>query len=335
MKRVLRIGGYVIAVLSVIVAVLVGYLNFTFPKVSPAASITVEATPARIERGSYLVNHVVGCVDCHSTRDWSKFAGPIIAGTEGKGGEKFDKETGGFPGTLYSKNITPYNLKNWTDGELYRLITTGVTKDGKAIFPLMPYPAYAKMDPEDVRSVIAYLRTLPEIKTEPYPETTLDFPLNLIVKTIPQDAIDPMELPERSDTLAYGKYLVTISACTDCHTPMDDKGGRLPGMEYAGGMEFRSPLTGDIVRSANITQSIETGIGAWTEEMFLGRFKTYRDSTNRNKTVKAGEFNTAMPWLLMSGMKDEDLKAIYRYLKTIPPVEHKVEKFTVKTAASH
>ncbi len=335
MKRVLRIGGYVLGVLAVIIAVLVGYLNFAFPKVSPAASITIEATPARLERGAYLVNHVVGCVDCHSTRDWSKFAGPIIAGTEGKGGEKFDKETGGFPGTLYSKNITPYNLKNWTDGELYRLITTGVTKDGKAIFPLMPYPAYAKMDPEDVRSVIAYLRTLPEIATEPYPETTLDFPLNLIVKTIPQDALDPMELPERSDTLAYGKYLVTIAACTDCHTPMDDKGGRLPGMEYAGGMEFRSPLTGDIVRSANITQSIETGIGAWTEEVFLGRFKTYRDSTNRNKTVKAGEFNTAMPWLLMSGMKDEDLKAIYRYLKTIPPVEHKVEKFTVKTVAAH
>ncbi len=333
MKKILKYAGYAAGVIVAVVIGIVGYLNLAFPKVSPAPSMTIEATPERLTRGEYLVNHVVGCIDCHSTRDWSKFAGPIIPGTEGKGGEKFDKETANFPGTLYSKNITPYNLKHWTDGELYRLITTGVTKDGKAIFPLMPYPSYAKMDPEDVKSVIAYIRTLPERESPAYPESQLDFPLNLIVKTIPKDADSPMTLPSRSDTLNYGKYLVTISACADCHTPMDDKGNFLPGMDFAGGMEFTSPLTGDIVRSANITQSHETGIGTWTEEVFVGRFTAYRDSVHRNKVVPAGEFNTAMPWLLMSGIKDEDLKAIYRYMKTIPPVENKVEKFTPKTTA--
>ncbi len=332
MKKVLRIAWYIVGAVVAVFVCLVAYLNFAFPKVSPPQTFTVEATPARLERGAYLVNHVVGCIDCHSTRDWTKFAGPIIPGTEGKGGEKFDKETANFPGTIYSKNITPYNLKNWTDGELYRLITSGVTKGGKAIFPLMPYPSYAKMDPEDVKSVVAYIRTLPEISTKPYPESQLNFPLNLIVKLIPKDADEPMTLPERNDTLAYGKYLVNAAACADCHSPRDDKGNFIEGMEFAGGMEFHSPLTGDVVRSANITQSIETGIGAWDETAFQGRFFTYRDSVNRNKTVKAGEFNSAMPWMLLSGMKDEDLKAIYRYLKTIPPVEHRVEKFTAKTA---
>ena len=330
MKKVLRIAGIIVGAVLVVVIGAVGYLTLAFPKVSPPQDMTIEATPARLERGAYLVNHVVGCIDCHSTRDWSKFAGPIIPGTEGKGGEKFDKATANFPGTIVAGNITPHNLKNWTDGELYRLITAGVTKDGTAIFPLMPYPAYAKMDPEDVRSVIAYIRTLREVASPKYPAAELNFPLNLIVRTIPKDATEPMSIPDRKDTVAYGKYLVTIAACADCHTPMDDKGGRLPGMDFAGGMEFRSPLTGDIVRSANITQSIETGIGGWTEELFVEMFTQYRDSLNRGRTVNKGEFNTAMPWMLMSGMKDEDLIAIYRYLKTVPPVEHRVEKFTAK-----
>lgn len=329
MKKVLRIALFVLGGIAVLILGGILYLNIAFPKVSPAPTITIQATPEMIEHGKYLVNHVVGCIDCHSTRDWNKFAGPIIPGTEGIGGEKFDKETANFPGVIYSKNITPFNLKHWTDGELYRLITSGVTKDGKAIFPLMPYPAYAHLDPEDVKAIIAYIRTLPEKESQSYPETKLDFPLNLIVKTIPKDPT-PMTRPEPSDTLQYGKYLVTVSACVDCHTPMDDKGNRLPGMEYAGGMEFQSPLTGDIVRSANITQDHETGIGLWTEEVFVGKFKAYRDSSWQNKTVKAGEFNTAMPWLLMAGMKDGDLKAIFRYLKTIPPVTHAVEKFTAK-----
>lgn len=330
MNRMMKIAAMIVGGVVFVVVCAVAYLSLAFPKVSPPIDMTIEATPARLERGAYLVNHVVGCIDCHSTRDWSKFAGPIIPGTEGKGGEKFDKETANFPGTIYAGNITPHNLRNWTDGELYRLITTGVKNNGEPIFPLMPYPAYAKMDPEDVRSVIAYIRTLRERASEQYPAADLNFPLNLIVRTIPKDAAEPMKVPNRTDTVAYGKYLVTIAACADCHTPMDDRGGRLPGMEFAGGMEFRSPLTGDVVRSANITQSIETGIGGWTEELFVEMFTQYRDSVNRGRIVKPGEFNTAMPWMLMSGMMDEDLIAIYRYLKTVPPVEHKVEKFTAK-----
>lgn len=327
MNKILKYVGYAVGAIVLVVIGLIVYLNTVFPKVSPAQSLSIESTPERLERGKYLAHHVAGCIDCHSSRDWTKFAGPIVPGTEGKGGDKFDEELAGMPGTIYAQNITPTYLKRYSDGELYRLITTGVTYDGRAMFPMMPYLAYGKMDPEDVRSIIVYIRTLAAKEGE-YPKADLNFPMNMIVKTIPKDAT-PMTKPDPSDTLKYGEYVFTISGCTDCHTPMD-KGTPIPGKYLAGGFEFRSPATGDIVRSANITQDHETGIGTWTEAVFIGRFKSYLDSSWTNKTVKAGEFNTAMPWLLYAGMDSLDLKAIYRYLKTVPPVSNKVEKFTVK-----
>src|SRR5690606_41947964 len=85
---------------------------------------------------------------CHSPRDWSRFSGPITPGTLGMGGDRFD-QTVGMPGVFYARNITPAGIGRYTDGELFRVITSGVTKEGHAIFPLMPYPYYGKMDPED------------------------------------------------------------------------------------------------------------------------------------------------------------------------------------------
>ncbi len=324
MNKLLKIVGYILAGILAVILGGVGYIFIAFPKVSPPKEVTINATPEMIERGNYLANHVVGCIDCHSTRDWKKFAGPTVPGTEGKGGELFSRENAGVPGILYSKNITPTYLKKYSDGELYRLITTGVTKEGKAIFPLMPYLSYGKMDPEDVKAIIAYIRTLSP-KEGSYPDSKYDFPLNIIVRTIPHDAA-PMQRPDPADTVKYGEYLVTIAACGDCHTPME-KGQPIPQKHFAGGFEFRNEY-GDVVRSANITQSYETGIGLWSEEAFVGKFKAYRDSAARNLLVKPHEFNSAMPWTLFAGMKDEDLKAIYRFLQTIPPVENRVEKFT-------
>src|SRR5690554_590015 len=125
MKKVLKIAGYSIGGLVLVVVILLSYVSFAFPKVSAAPHMTVELTPERIARGKYLATNVLGCVECHSERDWKKFAGPLKTGTIGKGGEKFTHETANFPGEIYSRNITPYNLKHWTDGEIYRLITTG------------------------------------------------------------------------------------------------------------------------------------------------------------------------------------------------------------------
>nr|HMT12745.1 cytochrome C [Ignavibacteria bacterium] len=80
-----------------------GYVYFSqqFPKEIAVEDIKIEVTPARLERGKYIFNHAAGCIDCHSTRDFTKLSGPIKPGTEGMGGDKFDEELG-LPGTFYA-----------------------------------------------------------------------------------------------------------------------------------------------------------------------------------------------------------------------------------------
>jgi mono/diheme cytochrome c family protein len=158
------------------------------------------------------------------------------------------------------------------------------------------------------------------------PESTLHFPLNLIVRTIPAPA-NPQPVPPLSDTLAYGEYLVTIASCADCHTPSKE-GKPVPGMDFAGGAEFNLPF--GLVRSANITPDEETGIGSWDRQEFLDRFKEYADSAASHRPVKQGNFNTIMPWLVYAGMTEDDLGAIYAYLRTQKPVENRVITFTAK-----
>lgn len=324
MKKFLKILGIIVGVGVVVIIGGVIYLYAAFPKVSPPSNIKVDATPERLARGKYLANHVVGCVDCHSVRDWNYFAGPITPGTEGKGGERFGEELG-FPGNLYATNITPAGLGNWTDGEMIRAITAGVNKDGRALFSLMPYLSFAQLSQEDLYSIVAYIRSLPPIQNS-VPASTLNFPMNLIVRTIPRDA-KPDPAPDTSDMIAYGKYLVTIGACTDCHTPAE-KGQPLPGMDYAGGFAFLLP-DGNIVRSANITSDNATGIGGWTKEFFIKRFKLYDNPEAQKIPAEKGKI-TVMPWTALAGITERDLGAMYSYLRTIHPVKNKVEKFGKK-----
>ena len=84
--------------------------------------LKVEVTNERVKKGEYLANNVMVCIDCHSLRDWSKYSGPIVPGTEWMGGEFFDQEQG-LPGKYFATNITPYTLESWSDGEIYRAIT--------------------------------------------------------------------------------------------------------------------------------------------------------------------------------------------------------------------
>ncbi|MEB2775946.1 cytochrome C [Algoriphagus sp. D3-2-R+10] len=304
-------------------------MNFTFPKVSPAPTLTIDPSPDRVARGAYLANHVTVCVDCHSERDFSVFSGPIKSGTIGSGGDRFDQSMG-FPGVFFARNITPTGISDYTDGELYRLITTGVTNDGRAMFPLMPYPYYGKMDPQDIYDIIAYVRTLDPIEKE-IPDSKADFPVSLILKTIPKDAT-PQPKPAKTDQVAYGGYLINAAACMECHSPVDAQGTILAGKEYSGGREFAFP-DGSVVRSANLTQDEKTGIGSWSEDMFLGRFKQYLDSGYHLPKVQSGEFNTIMPWVMYAGMEEGDLKAIYAYLKTVKPIPNQVEKFSGPSAS--
>ncbi len=323
---------YSVGILLITIPGGLSYLYLGLPNVGEIPDINVEATTENIERGRYLAEHVTVCVDCHSERDWSKFSGPIVPGTIGKGGEVFDHSFG-FPGKFIAKNITPNNLENWSDGEIYRLITTGVTKEGDPIFPVMPYPYYRKMDPADTKAIIAYIRTLAPIE-ETQPASDPDFPMNLIMRTIPQQA-NPQQRPPKSDTVAYGKYLTTIAGCIECHTP---KVQGSPDMNryLAGGFEFSIPEYGTVT-SSNITPHKATGIGTWTEKTFVNRFKQYADRDYKEvPEVARNEFNTVMPWTMYAGMNEEDLKAIYAYLQTVDPVEQQITRFVSasKTLAS-
>ncbi len=323
-KHVLKIASYVLGILLLGVGSLLAYVKVALPDVGPPPELQVEATPERIARGEYLSKHVAVCLQCHSQRDWSLFAAPGKPGTEGMGGEVHDRRLG-FPGSYVSKNITPGGLANWTDGEIFRALTCGVDKQGNALFPIMPYPNYGQLDEEDIRSIIAYIRTLPA-KEYTAPVSSSDFPMNFIINTIPAKPGFSAR-PDTSDKVDAGKYLVTAAICMDCHTKSEN--GTYTGKPFAGGMEF--PLDdGSIVRSANITPHA-TGIGNWTTEQFVQRFKMYADSNYNRPKVRPGDFQTVMPWDSYSGMTESDLKAIYAYLYSLEPIESVIERFAPTT----
>jgi mono/diheme cytochrome c family protein len=317
-----RIASFFLYLVAVVVLAVIGgfsYLFLALPRVAAPMTLAVPPTPERIARGQYLSRHVAGCSDCHGERDWTKYSAPQMREREGHGGMAFRIGVG----TLYAPNITPIKLSTWTDGEVLRAMTSGVSKDGSPLFPFMPYEAYREMSQEDAESIIAFIRTLPPVARD-VPKSQLDFPFNLIVRTIPSPASPLAEkAPRPEDRLAYGKYLTTIASCVTCHTKME-RGQPVAGMAFAGGLEFHT-RSGSVQYSANITSDVETGIGGWTEEYFVARFKSVADADETSLLLNGRE-NTEMPWRDYGGMKTEDLTAIFTYLRSVPPVRHVVAR---------
>jgi hypothetical protein len=315
-----KIIGLAIAALILILFICIAYIYFFLPNIA-VEDLKVDITPERVERGKYLANHVMVCMDCHSTRDWSKFSGPPVPGSEGKGGEKFD-QTMGFPGMFFSPNITPFSIASWSDGEIFRAITSGVGKDGKPFFPVMPYPYYGQLDKEDIYCIIAYLRTLPSIEYKA-PDSEADFPMNIILHMIPGEPAFSAR-PEKSDTLAYGRYLVKAAGCIECHTK-DKKGQIIKELAFSGGREFKMP--DGMLFSSNLTPDMETGIGSWTREAFIMRFKAYDLSNYTPASINKGDMMTTMPWTMYAGMDTADLSSMYHALMTNKPINNKIVRW--------
>jgi cytochrome c553 len=320
-KKILKITIGFFAALVILVICGGIYLKYFLPNIK-VKDLKVEVTKERIERGKYLANHVMVCVDCHSKRDWSKYTGPIVTGTEGMGGEIFDQKMG-LPGKYISSNITPYFLASWSDGEIYRAITSGVGERNNTIFPIMPVEAYGTLDDEDIYCVIAYLRTIPPIKND-IPASKSDFPVSFLINTMAKEG-HPSKMPSQQDSLKYGKYITTAAACLDCHTPVDDKGNLIMVKGYSGGREFPMERGGTIV-STNITFDKKTGIGEWDKDKFIHVFKSYDIITYVPANVEKGDINTLMPWTMYAKMDTADLASIYNYLKSLPPIENNVIK---------
>jgi|CXWL01.1.fsa_nt_gi mono/diheme cytochrome c family protein len=277
-----------------------------------------------LERGEYLTLHVAGCVDCHSKRDFTKFSGPVIPGTEGGGGFVFDEKLG-LPGKIYGKNITSDNetgIGTWTDDEILRAMTHGISKNGDTLFPLMPYANYNRMAKEDLLSIIAYIKTWKPIRNK-IPARQLMMPIAMAYPgPALQASVDGNIRPPESDKAKYGEYLATMADCGTCHSPLTPQGPDITRM-YAGGYTF--DLGSNKVVSANITQDSATGIGAWTEERFLNKFTQYREEKSYN--YDPGKQNTVMPLSILAGITDDDLKAIYAYMRSVKPISNKVEKY--------
>lgn len=326
MKTLLKIFGVLVILLVLAVLSGVAYVKYGLPDVGAAPNMNITADAAKLARGEYLAMHVAVCIDCHSTRDFSLLSGPPVEGTFGMGGEKFGHEMG-FPGTFYARNITPAAIGDWSDGEIYRAVTMGVSKDGSALFNLMPYARFGEASKEDIEAIIAYIKTLKPIENQ-VPKSEPDFPLNLIINTLPHPP-NHQPIPDKSDVVAYGKYMVNLASCIECHTPFkpDSPGQPDETLTFAGGFEFKWP-NGAIMRSANITPDIGTGIGSWNKDMFIQRFKMYTDSGFVIPKVDPNGFNSPMPWTMYAGMTTEDLSAIYDYLRTLTPIEHTVVKYT-------
>ena len=311
----------ILTIIILLFAALLLYVRYVLPNAGEMPELEVGLSAKNIDRGEYLAKQVAGCIDCHSKRDHSLFATPLITGTEGAGGEYFDQKKG-FPGSYTAKNITPYHLADWSDAELFHSITAGINKKGEALFPIMPYLNYGKLDPEDIKAIIAYIRSLEPIVSE-IPDSYSDFLMNFIINLMPKEP-SFTKRPDPSDEIAYGEYMSTMASCADCHTPLDN-GRPNAEMKFAGGQAFILP-TG-IAYASNITPHQETGIGSWSKKQFIRKFKSYADYSIIPHEVQPNQMNTSMPWFSYAGMTEVDLGAIYEYIMSLDPIDKQVVRF--------
>jgi mono/diheme cytochrome c family protein len=193
-----------------------------------------------------------------------------------------------------------------------RAIREGIGHDGRALFPLMPYDHYRSLSDEDVASIIVYLRALPPVRRK-QPATEIMFPVRYLIRSVPEPLRAPVPAPDLSTPAKRGAYLVTVGACTNCHTPQDDHGQPIPGMEFAGGFVFDGPW--GRVASANLTPA-PSGIPYYDAALFAEVLRTGH--------VKARRINQIMPWHAFGGMTDEDIAAVFAHLTTLKPVAHRV-----------
>ncbi len=284
------------------------------------ASTETDSLKQLVERGHYLAHYVTQCMDCHSVRDTGKFSMPVVPGTEGGGAPIPFGKAEGIPGEVTPPNITPFALKDWSDEEIIRAITGGINKKGDTLFPIMPYQHYSKMAKNDILAIVAYIRTLKPIERTT-PPRKLEIPMSML-GPLPVVNLDNNTIPDKADKVKYGEYIVNAAVCSECHTPMGPQGPDFSKI-FSGGFVFDLPMFK--VGVANITPDSATGIGTWTEEMFLARFKNNGADEMVNKYP--GRMNSIMPWAMYSKMGDEELKAVYAYLRTVKPITNKVEKY--------
>jgi mono/diheme cytochrome c family protein len=284
----------------------IGWRPFIGPRKRGVTNRQFERTPERLARGRYLTEGLLGCESCHSRKEWTKHGAPAIPGTE-FAGQVLEGLISDFPGFAAAPNITSDREAgggNWTDDQFARAIREGIKHDGSTLFPMMPYSEYKQLSDEDVAAVVVYLRSVPAVRN-PVPPMRINFPVNYLVRSAPEPVTEPVHGPDPADRPATGKYLAGLGC--GCHRAVEN-------LDFGGGEHLKGPW-GEAT-SANITPD-PSGIGYYDEASFIKVIRT--------GYVGARKLNSVMPFGEFQNMSDDDLKAIFSYLRTVKPVKHRVD----------
>lgn len=284
---------------AVLVLALIGFFKLNQKFDNPVAELQVAATAAQIARGEQLANN---CTNCHSPGSQLPLSGTNFVA-------KFDMPP---LGTLYAPNLTPSgNISSWTDGEVIRAIREGIHKDGRSLL-IMPSNDYSHMSDKDVQALVAYLRSQPATGD---PSSDNQFSVLGAVFMIladfrtAQQPVGGVTAPE-AGTVEYGKYMVDIIGCSDCH-----------GAQLQGKLDNGQPGP---PAGPNLTLIIPQ----WTEEQFMTFFNTGTMPGGAQVpmlTLASGFSEPRMPWTrVRAATTDDELKAMYAYLHSLSPVESPV-----------
>ena len=279
--------------------------DIPLPALAPAV---IGDTAGLVARGEYIVRNVAVCGHCHAA-DVQDPDGALSGGFEFRNWRL---------GTIRASNITPDSATGigaWSDAELVRAIRSGEDRHGEVLAPVMPYAWFRGMSERDALAAARYLKSRPPVRNRVENDPNLIYELAEAFVLEPADAAT-RRAPARAATADYGKYLATsVALCADCHTP---RGGlqREPEMDmlFAGEPD---PPSGFPANPSNLTPDSATGIGEWSEADFLRALRT---------GIEPGgdTLHVFMPWQQFRRMSDDDIRAIYRYLRTLAPVRHEV-----------
>jgi mono/diheme cytochrome c family protein len=288
--------------------------NVPLPSLPPAPAGNATELAAR---GEYVVRNAAACGGCHAA-DQRNPDGPLSGGAEFKDWRL---------GTIRAANLTSdaaTGLGAWSDAEIVRALRNGQRRDGRLLAPVMPYEWLHDMSDADALAVARYLESLPPVRNDVRQQPNLVFKIGKALFLGPK-AGTSVSAPPRGPTLAYGDYLANhVALCSHCHTP---RGGLRD--EFDNSRAFAgdaTPPKGFPANPANITPDSATGIGRWTESDFLRAIRT-------GVNPKGDSLNRFMPWPEERRMTDDDLRAIYRYLRTLEPIHNDVPRRSPSSAS--
>ena len=306
------LGAGLTAILAAAVAIVAIELRWTRSFAARHPAIAASAAPAIIEQGRYLVYGPAACAYCHVPKEqWTTLdAGSELALT---GNHVFRLPFG----DLYSPNLTPdveTGIGRRSDAEVAQILRYGIRADGRAAFPLMEYH---DVSDEDLTAIVSFLRSQPAVR-----HAVPEHDLSLLGKAMMAFVIEPtgpVSSPAGAPaaamaSVARGDYLAnSVSSCAPCHTDRDPRSGSLVGPRFAGGqrMDVAADATKVFVPPNLTPDSTTSPIGEWTAEQFVARFR-------QGEMVKG----TPMPWGAYARMTDNDLRSVFMYLRTLPPVAH-------------